>query len=441
MKFGGTSLAGGEGIKNTASIIKTRLDKKPIIVISAMKGVTDKLLNLAKISAEGVNPNEKTHSLIEEHKETIKSLNLTEDFLTEDFVNLHDVLNGIYLLKELSLRSLDLVSSFGEIFSSKIISEYLNKNNIKSKQYSGGEIGILMNNIQNSEVSEETYENVRNTLKGVDDLPIITGFIAKNKEGDITTLGRGGSDYTASIIGAALNVDEIEIWTDVDGIKTADPKIVENAKQWSKITFNEAAEMAYFGAKILHPKTLKPAVKKQIPVRILNTQNIDNKGTLIVKEDEDHPFKSISYKKNITIVRLCSTKMLLVHGFLSKVFDIFNKYEISIDLVSTSEITVSMTIDNFNNGFDNLDLAISELEKIAKVELLRERDLICIVGKGIRGKSGILGRIFKVCKNSNTNVEMVSQGASPISISFVVKQEDSNEVIKKLHQELFESGS
>jgi len=435
MKFGGTSLANSERIRNVAEIIKTRIEKKPIVVVSAVAGITDKLIDLAKESSKGINPNQKKTEIINIHKEIIKGLNLNEEFLTEEFLRLHDALKGIYLLKELSLRSLDLISSFGEIFSSKLLAEYLNSININSKQYHGWDVGIITNdNFTNAEILDETYENIKLNL---DNIPIVTGFIAKNKQGEITTIGRGGSDYTASIIGAALNVDEIEIWTDVDGIKTADPRIVENAKQWDKINFDEASEMAYFGSKILHPKTIKPAINKQIPLRILNTTNINNKGTLIVKEDEEHLFKSISSKKNITIIKVCSTEMLFTYGFLSKIFDIFNKYEISIDLVSTSEITVSMTLDNINNS-KNLELAILELTKIAKVEVLKERSIICVVGKGMRGKSGILSKIFDACKNYN--IELVSQGASPLSISLVVKQEDSNEVMRKLHKELFENG-
>lgn len=434
MKFGGTSLANTTNIRNVAEIIKTRIEKKPIVVVSAIAGMTDNLINLAKESSKGINPNQKTTEIIDTHKEIIKELGLNEGFLTEDFIKLHDILNGIYLLKELSLRSLDLISSFGEIFSSKILSEYLNYININSKQYNSNDVGIITdNNFTNAEILEETYQNIKINL---DNLPIITGFIAKNKQGEITTLGRGGSDYTASIIGAALNVDEIEIWTDVDGIKTANPRIVENTMQWDKITFNEASEMAYFGTKVLHPKTIKPAINKQIPVRILNTNNITNKGTLIVKEAEEPLFRSISSKDNITIIRICSTEMLFAYGFLSKIFDIFNKYKISIDLVSTSEVTVSMTLDNTNNS-ENLELAVLELNEIAKVELLKERSIICIVGKGMRNKSGILSKIFNTCKNYN--IELVSQGASPLSISFVVKQGDSNEVIRNLHKELFEN--
>ena len=437
MKFGGTSLSNEEKIKNISNIIRTRIEKKPIIVVSAISGVTNNLVKLAKESSKGINPNSKVNEIINQHKEIIKGLNLNYEFLTEDFIQLHDVLNGIYLLKEISPRSLDLISSFGEIFSSKILSQYLNSIDINSKQYSGWDIGIITNNnFTNAEVLEENYGNIKINKEII---PVITGFIAKNKEGEITTLGRGGSDYTASIIGVVLNVDEIEIWKEVDGIKTADPKIVENSKQWDEISFNEASEMAYFGAKILHPKTIKPAVNKNIPIRILNTKNIKNNGTLIVnKTGEESLFKSISSKNNLVVIRICSTEMLLAHGFLSKIFEIFNKYQISIDLVSTSEITVSITLDNRDNGFKNLDLAILELEEISKVEVLEERAIICIVGKGIRDRSGILSRIFEVCKNSKTNVEMISQGASPLSISFVVKQKESHKIIRALHKELFE---
>jgi len=441
MKFGGTSLANAERVKNVANIVNGRLSRKPIVVVSAVGGVTDKLINVAKEASKGINPAEKANEIVNIHKEIAKSLNLNEDFLEDDFINLYDSLNGIYLLKELSLRSMDLISSFGEILSSKILAKYFNSLGRSSEQYSGWEIGIITNdNFSNAEILEETYDNIKNNLLDIRGIPIITGFIAKNEEGDITTLGRGGSDYTASIIGSALNVEEIEIWTDVDGIKTADPRIVPNAIQWKVITFNEASEMAYFGAKVLHPKTIKPAVNKQIPVRILNTYNPENKGTVVLKEDgENHMFRSISSKNNINVVRICSTDMLLAHGFLAKIFETFNRYKISIDLVSTSEVTVSITLDNINSSLKNLDFAISELNEIGKVEMLMGMSIICVVGEGIRNKSGVLGRIFNVCKNLDINVEMVSQGASPLSISFVVKQEDSEKIIKGLHRELFEN--
>ena len=441
MKFGGTSLANAERVKNVANIVNGRLSRKPIVVVSAVGGVTDKLINVAKEASKGINPAEKANEIVNIHKEIAKSLNLNEDFLEDDFINLYDSLNGIYLLKELSLRSMDLISSFGEILSSKILAKYFNSLGRSSEQYSGWEIGIITNdNFSNAEILEETYDNIKNNLLDIRGIPIITGFIAKNEEGDITTLGRGGSDYTASIIGSALNVEEIEIWTDVDGIKTADPRIVPNAIQWKAITFNEASEMAYFGAKVLHPKTIKPAVNKQIPVRILNTYNPENKGTVVLKEDgENHMFRSISSKNNINVVRICSTDMLLAHGFLAKIFETFNRYKISIDLVSTSEVTVSITLDNINSSLKNLDFAISELNEIGKVEMLMGMSIICVVGEGIRNKSGVLGRIFNVCKNLDINVEMVSQGASPLSISFVVKQEDSEKIIKGLHRELFEN--
>src|SRR3989338_3111122 len=396
MKFGGTSLANAERVKNVANIVNGRLSRKPIVVVSAVGGVTDKLINVAKEASKGINPAEKANEIVNIHKEIAKSLNLNEDFLEDDFINLYDSLNGIYMLKELSLRSMDLISSFGEILSSKILAKYFNSLGRSSEQYSGWEIGIITNdNFSNAEILEETYDNIKNNLLDIRGIPIITGFIAKNEEGDITTLGRGGSDYTASIIGSALNVEEIEIWTDVDGIKTADPRIVPNAIQWKKITFDEASEMAYFGAKILHPKTIKPAINKNIPVRILNTYNTNNKGTLIVKKDDDESlFRSISLKNDVTVIRICSTKMLFAYGFLARIFDIFNKYKISIDLVSTSEVTISLTLDKVNNGSKNLEQAIHDLEKIGKIEVLKERSIVCIVGKGIRNKPGILGKIF-----------------------------------------------
>src|SRR3989344_4673306 len=349
MKFGGTSLANAERIKNISDIIKARLVRKPVVVVSAVGGVTDLLLNAAKEASRGVNPNEKVEEIIDIHKNILRGLNLKDEFLMDDFVRLYDTLNGVYLLKELSPRSLDLIASFGEIFSTKILTGYLNSKNIVSKQYNGWDIGIITdNNFTNSNILlHKTYKNISNNLKNLNHIPIVTGFIAKNTEGEITTLGRGGSDYTASIIGAALKVNEIEIWTDVDGIKTADPKLIKNTKQWDKVTFNEASEMAYFGARVLHPKTIKPAINESIPVRILNTYNLNNPGTLIVKEDKrECVFRTLSSKNNIIIIRICSAEMLFAYGFLSKIFEVFNKYKISVDLISTSEVTVSITLDD-----------------------------------------------------------------------------------------------
>jgi len=441
MKFGGTSLANAERISNVYEIVKTRLHKNPIVVVSAVSGVTDLLINVAKEASKGINPNEKTEEIINLHKKIIKKLNLNEEILIDDFIRLHDTLNGIYLLNELSLRSIDLISSFGEIFSSKIIAGYFNSKCLSSKQYAGWDAGILTNdNFTNSEILEETYEIIKNKLNEFNEVPIVTGFIAKNKDGEITTLGRGGSDYTAAIIGAALDADEIEIWTDVDGIKTADPRIIRNTKQWDKVTFNEASEMAYFGAKILHPKTIKPAINKNIPVRILNTYNPINSGTLVIKDDErECIFRAISLKKNITVIRICSTDMLFAYGFLAKIFEIFNRYKLSIDLISTSEVTVSLTLDNINGNSNYLGSVISELKEIAKIEVFNDRSIICITGKDIKNKPHILKKISKVFNDLNVNIELISQGASPLSISFVIRQEDSVNIIKELHKELFEN--
>ncbi|MEM4325954.1 MAG: aspartate kinase, partial [Candidatus Pacearchaeota archaeon] len=246
MKFGGTSLANAERIKKVGEIIKSRLRKKPIVVVSAVAGVTDSLINLAKESAKGKNPNKGVEEIINLHKKIIRELSLRENLIIDECVKLHDLFNGVYLLKEISPRSLDFIASFGEILSSKIIAEYLNYIGIKSTRYSGWEVGIISDdNFTNAEVLPETYERVKKFFKKLNGVPVVTGFIAKNRDNEITTLGRGGSDYTAAIIGAGLNVKEIEIWTDVDGIKTTDPKIVKGAKQWKRITFEEDSEMAY----------------------------------------------------------------------------------------------------------------------------------------------------------------------------------------------------
>jgi len=259
------------------------------------------------------------------------------------------------------------------------------------------------------------------------------GFIGSNADGITTTLGRGGSDYTAALVGGGLHAGAIEIWTDVNGIMTTDPRICPDALRVKTISFEEAAELAYFGAKVLHPATILPAVQKSIPVWVLNSRNAENEGTRItaVAPHCRSPFKSIAAKKKLTIIDIVASRMLMTHGYLKAVFDVLDKYKCAIDMVSTSEVSISLSVDSN----EKLPEICEELSKIADVKMEGSKALICMVGEDIRGHNGIAGQVFTAV--SHVNVRMISQGASEINMSFMIDEEDVEEAIRSLHQHFF----
>jgi aspartate kinase len=265
-------------------------------------------------------------------------------------------------------------------------------------------------------------------------VPVMGGFIGSHN-GITTTLGRGGSDYTAALVGGALHAGAIEIWTDVNGIMTTDPRIAPEALRVKSISFEEAAELAYFGAKVLHPATILPAVQKNIPVWVLNSRNSENEGTVITGSPLPcaSPFKSIAAKKRLTIIDIVASRMLLAHGFLKLVFDVFDKYHCGIDMVSTSEVSISVTVDSR----EALPQICEELSRIADVKLEGSKALICLVGEDIRGHAGIAAQVFAAV--SHVNVRMISQGASEINMSFMIDEADVDEAIRSLHKKFFSS--
>jgi aspartate kinase len=262
---------------------------------------------------------------------------------------------------------------------------------------------------------------------------VMGGFIGSTLQGVTTTLGRGGSDFTAALVGGALEADSIEIWTDVNGIMTADPRVCPDALRVKSISFEEAAELAYFGAKVLHPATILPAVKKNIPVLVLNSHNPGNEGTRItaVAPHCSSPFKSIAVKKKLTIIDVVASRMLMSHGYLKSVFEIFDKHKCAVDMVSTSEVSVSLTVDSN----EQLPEIAADLSQIADVKYEGKKALVCLVGEDIRGHNGIAGRVFTAVKH--VNLRMISQGASEINMSFMIEEDDVEEALRSLHAEFF----
>jgi aspartate kinase len=446
MKFGGTSVEDSAAMLRTAAIVGGRVRKglKPIVVVSAMSKVTDTLL--AAAAAAGRNSREEALKLSDglrtRHLNTAAEL-VSGDRLTSlhlnihhDFDSLDDLLRGIAAVGELTERTSDHVVSFGERLSSQMVAAAFAEHGLHGAHVDARNVILTDNHYGKAVPNERAIENAAVSqllpLVGTGKVPVMGGFIG-SCDGITTTLGRGGSDYTGALVGGALHAGAIEIWTDVNGIMTTDPRIVPEALRVKTISFEEAAELAYFGAKVLHPATILPAVQKNIPVWVLNSRNAENEGTKITAAPPPcaSPFKSIAAKKKLTIIDIVASRMLLAHGFLKMVFDVFDKYHCAIDMVSTSEISVSVTVDSR----EALPAISAELSKIADVKMEGNKALICLVGEDIRGQSGISGQVFSAI--SHVNVRMISQGASEINMSFMVNEEDVEEAIRSLHKKFF----
>lgn len=433
MKFGGTSVGNAERIANVAKIVKSEYGRSPIVVVSAVGGVTDGLIGIAQDAISGKKHAEKLNELIDKHYHIIEELGLDPAIINEEVNHLRKHIDGISLLEELTPKTLDKLMSFGERMSARIVAEYMSSISMPAKSYNSYDLGLLTDsNFGDADVLPEAYPKIRRSLSGKRHIPVVTGFIGKNKEGYITTLGRGGSDYTASILGAAVNAKEIQIWTDVDGIMTTDPKIVKGAKSLDVVSYEEASELAFMGAKVLHPKTILPAINKNIPVRILNTFNPKHHGTYVLKEIKvKSRVASIAYKKKIKVINISTPKMFQAHGFLRRVFEIFDNEGISVDMISTSEVNISVTMD----GKQDTDRLIEKLGEMADVEVRANRAKISMVGKGMVYMPGVLGKLFSSL--GDINIEMVSSSTSEINQSFVVKEEHADEAVKRLHATFF----
>ena len=434
MKFGGSSVADGPRIANVANIVELNADRHPVVIVSALGGVTDSLIHLAK--AAGSMERKKTiQELKNRHVSTLKSLGLEEGLLNDDFSKLNDALSEIGSSSKVTEKSMDRVVSFGERMSSKIVAACIRSKGIECAAYNAYDLGMVTDsNFGNADILPETYSAIKREFsrigKGI--IPVITGYIGKDRNGEITTLGRGGSDYTASIIGAATGAEEIQIWTDVNGIMTADPRIVENALNVKEVSYKEASELAFMGAKVLHPKTILPAISKNIPVRILNTFNYRHKGTVVLGDIKTRRrVASIACKRNIKVINIYTPSMFLAHGFLKKVFGIFEDFKIPIDMISTSEINISVTVDQK----EDISPAIEELKKIAEIEVLDNRAKVSLVGKNMVIMPRLLGRLFYAL--DGIRVEMISSSTSEINQSIVVNGQDADKAVRKLHKTFF----
>jgi aspartate kinase len=444
MKFGGSSLESTSAIRCVADIVRSRLAKHPVVVVSAMGKTTNALLAMAADAAQG------------KRAEAVAQLRAIEDFhrrealplvselhrkeletvFSDHFGDLGQIVEGLCAVLELTPRSLDAVASYGERLSSRIVALAFESQGIPSVHLDSRNVIVTDSRYtQASPLIDETYARTSASIaaNGEDRVTVMGGYIAANQEGVTTTLGRGGSDFSASLVGAAIDAQAIEIWTDVDGVLTCDPTLVADTHPVKTISFDEAAELAYFGAKVLHPATVLPAKEKNIPVWILNSRRPEAPGTKIVAEAVPctNVLKSVACKKGITIVNIRSTRMLGAHGFLRRIFEAFDRYETPVDMVATSEVSVSLTVDN--NA--RLPEICAELEPFTEVSIEKDCAILCAVGDKIRETPGVAARVLGALKC--VNVLMVSQGASRLNLGVVIASQDLAKAAAAVHREFF----
>lgn len=449
MKFGGTSVEDPAAIGRTAAIVAGRVaqGKNPVVVVSAMAKVTDQLLRAAAAASQGdrVGALAIGSRLRSRHRDTAAALVKNEadraaliTLVDEEFDSLDEILRGVAAILELTPRISDLIVSFGERISSRIVAAAFREQAIDAAHVDAREVIITDSQFQKAVPQDDIIEKkaAEKLLPLVREgkVPVMGGFIASNEAGITTTLGRGGSDFTGALAGGALHAEAIEIWTDVDGIMTADPRVCPDALRVKTISFEEAAELAYFGAKVLHPATILPAVKKNIPVLVLNSRNAACEGTRIISLAPHcrSPFKSIAVKKKLSIIDVVASRMLMTHGYLRQIFEVFDKHKCPVDMVSTSEVSVSLTVDSNSQ----LPQIAADLSKLADVKYEGQKALICMVGEDIRGQSGIAAQVFSAIRH--INVRMISQGASEINMSFMIEEDDADEAVRSLHAAFFQ---
>ena len=437
MKFGGSSVANAERIKHVASIIKAYKEKRPAVVLSAMGDTTDHLLEAADKAVEGIVD---VAGVAKLHEDTAAELGINIDTIRALLDELKQLLTGISMLKEISKRSRDYLVSFGERMSVRMMAAYLEKEGIPAKFYDAWDIGIVSDsNYMAAELLEEVWDNIPKYLSdyknGSDNkIPIVTGFIAKDLKGNITTLGRGGSDLTATMIGAAMRAEEVQTWKDVDGILTTDPRVVKEARPVPEVTYEEAQELAMFGAQVLHPRSMVPVRKTGTPVRVKNSYNIQSPGSIIVEKHSGKvpPVCAITTVKHITLIDIVSSRMLGAAGFLAHIFNNFLKWGISVDIIATSEVSVSLTV----NSKDDLSGLVKDLEQASEVTVRTGKAIVTIVCDAAHS-SAILASGFAALADEGINVQMISQGASKVNICMIVDDDEAEKTVQILHKAYF----
>lgn len=450
MKFGGTSVADEASIRRLTAIVRQQIeraagDRVPVVVVSALSKVTDGLLHVARSMESGDRDQAITrlNELAERHVGIASAVTsgarlagVIRD-LRAEFAAASDMVRALSSLHDVSPPQLDAMASTGELASSRLVAAALAESGVPAAWVDARE--VMLTDAEHTRAAPDingTCSRVQQHVSPVlarGEVAVLGGFIGSTGDGVTTTLGRGGSDYSAAIFGACLDVSDIQIWTDVDGMLTADPRVVPQPRLVPQLSFAEASELAYFGAKVLHPSTILPAVSKNISVRILNARRPDAPGTLITanpQPSEGH-LTALACKRDVTVIDITSTRMFMAHGFLSRLFEVFERFKTAVDVVTTSEVSVSVTVDDARR----VDSIVENLRGFAEVSLEREMAIICAVGEDIHEDPKAFGRAVMALES--IPLRMVSQAASRRNITFVLKDADVPQAMTRLHDEFF----
>lgn len=448
MKFGGTSVTDGPAIARAARIIAAEAPRRPVVVSSAMAGVTDRLIHAAERAARGdlVSALAVVEELRDRHRCALhavappdSSIRVRGDEALDQRINgLVHTLDALALLEAGGPRGTDAVMAHGELLSTLVLTAALEGSGTNAVWVDAREIVITDATFGRAlpdfaELTPRAHARLGPLVeRGA--IPVTQGFIGATGQGITTTVGRGGSDLTAALLGAALGVDEVQIWTDVHGLMTADPRVVPGARPLAEASYDEAAELAYFGAKVLHPATMIPVIEAKIPLHIRNASDPDAPGTRVSAHPRPQPggVKSIASKRGVTTIFLEAPRMLGAFGYLRRMFEVFDRHEVAVDVVSTSEVSVSLSIER---GAVTEQL-VEELETLGQVQVRRDGAIICVVGEALRETPGIAARIFRAIEP--VNVQMISQGASKVNVTLVVDDAQAAEAVTRLHAEFFD---
>jgi aspartate kinase len=444
VKFGGTSVGDAQSIERAAEIVKGRLARQPAVVVSALGGATNALLAIGEQSAKGhlIGALRGVETLRDRHfQQCEKLLGKSEEAsevaaeMSASFDELASLAEALSVLGHATPRSFDAIAAFGEQLSSHLVAAFFRLRGIPAEHMDARDVFVTDDNFMSAEpqtdaIAEAARDQVQPLIES-GRVPVMGGFIGRSTRGVTTTLGRGGSDYSASLLGAALHAEAIEIWTDVDGMLTADPRVVKGSKLIEQIRFDEASELASFGAKVLHPNTIAPAVRLGIPVFIYNSRNPNGKGTRITFDAPRRAVSAIAGKAGITVVRVGAAKMLFARGFLRRVFEIFEKNGISVDVVATSEVSVSATVDD-PSGLESL---VVELSQLGDVSVERDRAIVAVVGAAISEDSAAMGRAIGAL--AGIKVHMMSLSSTGINLTMIVDGDQLNQVMERLHDSFF----
>jgi aspartate kinase len=447
MKFGGTSVADAQAIRRLIAIVGRRSGDRCVVVVSALAGVTDKLVVVAQMAERGETDSAaaELRDLRERHVRVATEVTAARrdqlvSTIHHEFDELSGLVHALAVVREVSPRSLDAVLATGEVVSSRIVAAAFEDHHLPGMWVDAR--AILTTDAEHGAAAPDIEETARRARARITPaleagrIPLLGGFIGATPSGITTTLGRGGSDYSAAVFGACLDADEIQVWTDVDGMLTADPRVVAAPRLVPRLSFAEASELAYFGAKVLHPSTILPAVAKDIAVRILNSRRPDNPGTIVTASAAatDAQLAAIACKRDITVVDITSTRMLMAHGFLRQLFEVFERANTAVDVVTTSEISVSVTVDDTRR----LEVIVEHLRRFADVSCEANMAIVCLVGERLRSDVTLFARA--VTALGTVPLRLVSQAASRRNLTFVLRDSDVDEAMTRLHEEFFEGG-